>query len=272
MFFRTEDGLVVPAVMAEQMREVDRIAVEEFGLGILQMMENAGRNLAENVMDMLDSTRACPEPFDPSTGPCDSAQDRLRTGFAQDKLRRRGEVTVLAGEGGNGGGGLCCVRHLHNRGFKVWVVLDRDPSMLRAAAANQLNILQAAGLQPADPTKASELMRRSQIVVDALIGYSLRGAPQGKAAELIDLCNQHAARVLSLDVPSGLHATTGAAPGRMVRPQRTLTLALPKTGLTNVEGELCLADIGIPLEVYHRLGLSFEPPFGKGYWICLVVG
>jgi len=240
MFFRTEDGIVVPAVTAEQMRQVDRIAVEEFGLGILQMMENAGRNLAENVMDMLDSAR--------------------------------GEVTVLAGAGGNGGGGLCCARHLHNRGFKVWVVLDRDPSILRAAAANQLNILQAAGLQPADPTKASELMRRSQIVVDALIGYSLRGAPQGRAAELIDLCNQHAARVLSLDVPSGLDATTGAAPGLVVRPERTLTLALPKTGLTNVEGELCLADIGILPEITYRLGLSFEPPFQKDYWIRLVVG
>ena len=115
-------------------------------------------------------------------------------------------------------------------------------------------------------------MRRSQIVVDALIGYSLRGAPQGKAAELIDLCNQHAARVLSLDVPSGLEATTGATPGLVVRPERTLTLALPKTGLTNVEGELCLADIGIPPEVYHRLGLSFEPLFGKCYWIRLEGG
>jgi len=240
VFFRTEDGIVVPAVTAEQMREVDRIAVQEFGLDILQMMENAGRNLAENVLDML--------------------------------YEARGEVTVLAGAGGNGGGGLCCARHLHNRGFKVWVVLDRDPSMLREAAANQLYILQAAGLQPADPTKASELMRRSQIVVDALIGYSLRGAPRGKAAELIDLCNQHAARVLSLDVPSGLDATTGATPGLVVRPERTLTLALPKTGLTNVEGELCLADIGIPPEVYHRLGLSFEPLFEKGYWIRLVVG
>jgi NAD(P)H-hydrate epimerase len=239
MSFRTEDGIVVPAVTADQMREVDRIAVEEFGLGILQMMENAGRSLAENVMDMLDGVRS--------------------------------EVAILAGSGGNGGGGLCCARHLHNRGFKVWVVLDRDPSMLREAAANQLNILQAAGLQPADPTKASELMRRSQIVVDALIGYSLRGAPQGKAAELIDLCKQHAARVLSLDVPSGLDATTGAAPGLVVRPERTLTLALPKTGLTNIEGELCLADIGIPPEVTHRLGLSFEPPFEKGYWIRLVV-
>ena len=111
-----------------------------------------------------------------------------------------------------------------------------------------------------------------KIVVDALIGYSLRGAPQGKAAELIDLCNQHAARVLSLDVPSGLDATTGATPGLAVHPERTLTLALPKTGLQRVAGELYLADIGIPPEVYHRLGLSFELPFDKSYWIRLVVG
>jgi len=114
-------------------------------------------------------------------------------------------------------------------------------------------------------------MRRSQLVVDALIGYSLRGAPRGKAAELIDLCNQYAARVLSLDVPSGLDATAGATPGRVVRPERTLTLALPKTGLTKVEGELWLADIGIPPEVYHRLGLSFAPPFERSYWRRLVV-
>jgi NAD(P)H-hydrate epimerase len=240
VLFRTEDGIIVPAVTADQMREVDRIAMEEFGLGILQMMENAGRNLAENVLDMLDGTK--------------------------------GEITVLAGSGGNGGGGLCCARHLHNRGFKIWVVLDREPRMLRGTAANQLNILQAAGLQPADPTQASELMRRSQIVVDALIGYSLRGTPQGKAAELIDLCNQHAARVLSLDVPSGLDATTGATPGLVVRPERTLTLALPKTGLQRVPGDLYLADIGIPPEVYHRLGLSFEPLFGKRYWIRLEGG
>jgi NAD(P)H-hydrate epimerase len=58
--------------------------------------------------------------------------------------------------------------------------------------------------------------------VDALIGYSLRGSPRGRAAELIDLCNRHAARVLSLDVPSGLDATTGEAPGAVVCPERTL--------------------------------------------------
>jgi len=214
--------------------------MEEFGLGILQMMENAGRNLAENVMDMLGGTS--------------------------------GEVTVLAGSGGNGGGGLCCARHLHNRGFRVWVVLSKEAAILSGAARNQLQILQSAGVQPVDPSQAEDVICRAQIVVDALIGYSLRGTPQGRAAELIDLCNQHAARVLSLDVPSGLDATTGEAPGPVVHPERTLTLALPKTGLQRVPGDLYLADIGIPPEVYHRLGLSFESPFGQYYWIRLEGG
>ncbi len=237
MLFRTEDGIVVPAVTADQMREVDRIAVEEFGLGILQMMENAGRNLTLNVMDMLDGDR--------------------------------GEVAILAGSGGNGGGGLCCARHLHNRGFTVWVVLAREAAALTGAARNQLQILQTAGLQPVASSVAEDVLRRSQVVVDALIGYSLRGAPRERVAELIDLCNRHAARVLSLDIPSGLHATTGETRGAVIHPERTLTLALPKSGLQRVPGELYLADIGIPLEVFQRLGLSFDPPFGERYWVRL---
>jgi NAD(P)H-hydrate epimerase len=88
-------------------------------------------------------------------------------------------------------------------------------------------------------------------------------------AELIDLCNQHAVRVLSLDVPSGLDATTGEAPGLVVHPERIMALALPKTGLQCVSGDLYLADIGIPPLVYQRLGLSFEPLFGPRYWVRL---
>jgi NAD(P)H-hydrate epimerase len=239
MAFRTEDGIPVPAVTAEQMREVDRIAVEDFGLGVLQMMENAGRNLAQNVFGMLDG--------------------------------KRGEVTVMVGSGGNGGGGLCCARHLHNRGFKVWVVLDREADVLTGAARNQLDILTATGLEPADSSRAEEVIWRSEILVDALIGYGLRGAPKGRTADLINLCLQQAAHVLSLDVPSGLNATTGDTPGPAIRPDRTLTLALPKTGLHNVPGDLYLADIGIPPEVYHPIGISFEPFFEGRYWIPLVV-
>jgi NAD(P)H-hydrate epimerase len=238
--FYTKDGISIPAVTAEQMREVDRIAVEDFGLGILQMMENAGRTLAANVMHMLK-----------------------RVGSSR-------EVTILAGAGGNGGGGLCSARHLHNRGFKVNLILDREAFALRGAAADQFRILQVAGLRPIDPSEAAEAIRRASVVVDALIGYSLRGAPSGRAAELIELCNQHSTQVLSLDVPSGLNATTGESPGPVVRPDRTLTLALPKTGLASILGELYVADIGIPPKVYQLIGLSFEPFFRERYWIQVV--
>ena len=130
----------------------------------------------------------------------------------------------------------------------------------------------AAGVQPLDPSQAEEALRRAELVVDALIGYSLRGAPRGKVAGLIELCNQHAARVLSLDLPSGLDATTGEARGVVVCPTRTLTLALPKTGLLSAPGELYLADIGIPPQVYRRMGLSVALPFGGRYWIRLERG
>lgn len=222
MPFRAADGLIVPPVTAQEMREVDRIA-----------------------MDMLDQAQ---------------------------ELGQGGEVTVLAGSGGNGGGGLCCARHLHNRGFQVRVVLSKDAGQLGGAAANQLQILRQAGVELVNPEQAVEVVRRACLVVDALIGYSLRGAPCGRVAALINLCNEHARRVLSLDLPSGLDATTGEAPGAVVHPERTLTLALPKTGLEGGQGELYLADIGIPPEAYRPLGLAFTWPFKKRYWIRLESG
>jgi len=235
--FRTSAGITVPAVTADQMREVDRIAVREFGLGILQMMENAGRILAAHVM--------------------------LMAGWDAAGIRSPApEVTVLAGAGGNGGGGLCCARHLHNRGIGVSIVLGRDATALADAARHQLATLEVMGLRPLPPGETAAALRRSSVVVDALIGYGLRGAPAGRTAELIELCNSESRRVLALDVPSGLNATTGEAPGPVVRADRTLTLALPKTGLRRVSGELYLGDVGIPPEVYRRLALDYTPPFG----------
>ena len=229
--FETVDGRSVPSVTGEQMREVDRIAVEELGLGILQMMENAGRNLAGNVLELLG----------------DAA----------------GEVTILAGSGGNGGGGLCSARHLHNHGLYVSVFLSKEPSELRWPAAHQLRTLLAAGVALGRPAEARQAVIGADVTVDALIGYSLRGSPRGRVADLIELCNQESGLTLSLDLPSGLDATTGETPGPCVDATRTLTLALPKRGLRGYAGELYLADIGIPNEVYRRMGLTFEWP-GRG--------
>lgn len=241
--FYTEAGTAVPALTAERMREVDRIAVEEFGLPILSMMENAGRSLSQHAMEMLDV------PGDP----------QLEEG-----------VVVLAGSGGNGGGGLACARHLRNRGFPVNVVLDRDPDKLGRAAGQQLQILRSAGFDPSPASRAAELISGAGLVVDALIGYGLRGEPRGTTANLIELCDGMASSILSLDVPSGREATTGEEPGAAIHPARTLTLALPKTGLVTAPGELYVADIGIPPELYRRIGLQFQPFFGPGSWVRLV--
>ncbi len=237
MDFQTDTGLRVPAVTADQMREVDRIAVEEFGLQILQMMENAGRNLCEYVLELL--------------GPA------------------RGQVVVCAGGGGNGGGGLACARHLRNRGVPVSVLLDREAARFGTPASKQLLILSRAGLRPENPGKASELLESAVVVVDSLIGYSLDGRPRGRTAELIRLCNLTSAPVLSLDIPSGMDATTGTTPGVAVRPGRIMTLALPKTGLSRFTGELQLADIGIPPELYGEMGINLDAVFTGGYRVGL---
>jgi NAD(P)H-hydrate epimerase len=208
----------VPALTTEQMREVDRVMVEDLHIELIQMMENAGRNLAELALAR----------FDP------------------------GAVTVLAGPGGNGGGGLVAARHLANRGCSVRVTLS-EPDRLTPVPAHQADILDRMGVAfDGQPSPAD-------LVLDALIGYSLRGNPTGAAAELIVWANNQPA-ILALDTPSGLDVTTGAAGTPCVRAHATLALALPKVGLlaaTEV-GELYVADISVPPLVYGRFGIN--PP------------
>lgn len=232
--FKSPTGQMVPSVTAKQMRELDRIAVEDFGLSLLQMMENAGRSLAEAAMDMI-----------PGAEP---------------------RVVVLAGGGGNGGGGLCAARHLHNRGLDVAVVLDRRVGDLDGAAARQMHTLGVAGLEPVAFKDAQVEISAADLVIDALIGYGLEGPVTGVAATLIEQCNANARAILSLDVPSGLDASVGTARGNVVRPDRILTLALPKEGLGDPHvdlSELYVADIGIPPAAVRRLGIDYASPFGR---------
>ena len=89
-----------------------------------------------------------------------------------------------------------------------------------------------------------------------MIGYSLRGSPSGVARDLITWCNTSEAPVLSVDVPSGIDSTTGDSSGAFVAATKTMTLALPKTGLdVEAVGSLVLSDIGIPITVYERAGV-----------------
>jgi NAD(P)H-hydrate epimerase len=234
--FATADGTAVTAVTAAEMLHIDNEAVDGAGPALLQMMENAGRNLAEEVLDLA--------------------------------ARRLGLIVILAGSGGNGGGAICAARHLANHGVATALVLTRPSERLSPAATQQLEIYAETNGQFHAADDVGSLV--PGVIIDGLIGYGLRGAPRGPTAALIQWCNGSPAPVVSLDVPSGIDSTTGVAPGDYVRPDRTLTLALPKTGLATVQtGELILADIGIPAGVYARAGIDHESPFPGGYRVPL---
>jgi NAD(P)H-hydrate epimerase len=229
----------IPAVTADQMREVDRLAVEVYGLQLLQMMENAGRALAELARRMVGGT----------------------------VLDRR--IFVAVGRGNNGGGGLTAARHLANWGAQVTALLE-DPNSLRGVPAQQYQAAQAAGV-------SAVVGGVADLALDALIGYGLKGAPTGWTAAMITRLNESGIPVLALDVPSGLDATSGARPGPCIRAAATLTLALPKTGLLTpggrvVVGHLYLADIGIPPALYRRLGLLVGSLFAQETLVSLDAG
>jgi NAD(P)H-hydrate epimerase len=235
--FHTTAGEQIPAVTAPEMAEVDRIAVEQFGLGIVQMMEHAGRELARAALDT------------------DSEQ-----------------FTVVAGGGGNGGGGLACSRYLAARDRLHAVVLDRAPAAYEGAPATQLQLLQQTDASifnaETETEQATAAITHADGVVDALIGYGLTGAPRGVAAELIAAMND-GGPTIALDVPSGVDATTGEIAGGAVTPDRTVTLARPKTGLTTITGDIVCVDLGIPSEVYAAADIPPANPFGDRFRVSL---
>lgn len=205
------------------MIEVDRVMIEDLHIGLIQMMENAGRNLAQLVLKGAAPT----------------------------------SVAVAAGSGGNGGGGLVAARHLANAGVEVAVVTTRSPANMSAVPAHQLDILERMGVP------RLTVLPTADVVIDALIGYSLRGAPRGTSQELINKMAD-APLVVSLDTPSGVNVTTGETPGAAVQADATLTLALPKRGLRDHDrvGEVYLADISVPPAVTANYGIP--PRFHPG--------
>jgi NAD(P)H-hydrate epimerase len=228
----------VPHVTAAQMAEVDRAMTVDLGVDLLQMMENAGRHLAH------------------------LGRRRFLNGVAAGR-----GVVVLAGTGGNGGGALVAARRLHAWGAAVRVVLASAPGELTPAASRQLDIARRFGVPVADAAAAAGAPS-ADLILDGLIGYALAGAPRGAAADLIRWANAQGAPILSLDVPSGLEATTGVIREPAIRAGATLTLALPKTGLrapgaARFVGELYLADIGVPPALYRAMGIDASAVFAR---------
>lgn len=223
------DADAVAWISTEQMVEVDRIMIEDLHIELIQMMENAGRNLARLTTALCEPTTA----------------------------------VVCIGRGGNGGGGLVAARHLANMGVEVTVLSAKPLDGFWGVPQHQLDIVQRMGLAVSDSMTLATV-GSTDVIVDAVIGYSLHGAPHGRTAELIAEINANSAPVVALDAPSGLDTATGETPGAAVVADATLTLAMPKLGLRtspNV-GRLFVGDISVPGSVWTSMGVETAPLFG----------
>jgi NAD(P)H-hydrate epimerase len=206
---------------ADEMKKMDDLAINKYGITLLQMMELAGFNLTELI------TRIRPI----------------------QSLR----ILVLAGKGNNGGGGLVAARHLSNRGACVKVILSQRDE-LKQAVTHHLHTLRKMKMPISTYGKD---FPQTDIIIDALLGYNLKGKPKQPIADMIKKANDHGAPIISLDMPSGLSAMTGKIMDPCIEADYTLTLAYPKRGyLKKVVGRLFVADIGLPLELYKELGLD----------------
>lgn len=245
----------VPTASATEMAEADRIASEELGIPLEALMENAAHQIA--------------------------AATRLFAGGVSG-LR----VAAVCGNGNNGGDALGALRHLQAWGANVEAFVGAPREKLRPLAALQFDILAKLGVPLRLTTEMEQddligALAGAEILLDGLLGYSAKGPPRGEIARLIAavVSSERPGRVVAVDLPSGLDPDSGeSASGTaasVVAASVTVTLALPKTGLTRERarryvGELVVADIGIPPEAYGGMGIDARGVFAKGDLVRII--
>ncbi|MBN1557453.1 MAG: NAD(P)H-hydrate epimerase, partial [Lentisphaerae bacterium] len=230
------------AVTAEQMRALDRRTIDEAGIPGEMLMEKAGAGVAQAVRRLLAETGRVP-----------------------------GRVRLFAGRGNNGGDVFVAARRLLEAGCDVGVATTSRVQDFTGDARTHVQRLIEAGLAPRECTEADAwrqpdiLEQDADVVVDGLLGTGIQGAARGPAAAAIDAVNAlgRRARVVAVDIPSGLDADSGAAPGATVAADVTVTMGLPKRGClepcaVDYVGVLEVVDIGIPRSFVEAVPADLE--------------
>jgi NAD(P)H-hydrate epimerase len=214
----------------EQSRQVDRLAVEEYGMTGSVLMENAGRGVA----DVL-----------------------CRLGIA-------GRVAICCGKGNNAGDGFVIARHLELRGYAVRVLLWAEAAELTGDAAANFSILQKTDVpieifgNRHDAARLDRLLTGASWIVDALLGTGARGEPRLPLDAVIDQINAAEAPKLAIDLPSGLDCDSGQPARHTIRAAETCTFVAAKPGflLPSAQpyvGRLHVLDIGQPKGLVKRI-------------------
>lgn len=218
--------MAINVVTADQMRELDRRATEEYGIPSLLLMENAG------LQAVLELERVFP-------------------------LLTQRHVAIVCGKGNNGGDGFVVARHLFNRKVAVKVLLLARRTEIKGDARTNLEIIQKLGVPISEVTTSQALEARlgaieeADVVVDAILGTGTAGPARGLFVEAIELLNQSGKPIAALDIPSGLNSDEGNSPGPCVNAVLTVTFGLPKRCLilypaASFAGRVVTVDIGLP--------------------------
>jgi NAD(P)H-hydrate epimerase len=212
------------AISAQQMKQIDQRAINEFGIPSIVLMENAGRSVAEAAIDILEDTGK--------------------------------KVICVCGKGNNGGDGFVCARHLVNRGAKVKIFLIGSPDELKGDAKINFSILQKMKadiclLKKEDILNFQQEIKRADLIIDAIFGIGLSGKVREPYAKIITTINANAKPVIAVDIPSGLNADSGEVLGVCIKAAKTITFAAAKIGCLKAQGpevcgQLIVADISIP--------------------------
>ncbi|HJZ52008.1 MAG TPA: NAD(P)H-hydrate dehydratase [Candidatus Acidoferrales bacterium] len=225
---------------AEEMREVDRLTTERYGIPGLTLMENAGASVAQFIAQRW-------------------------TNLAQRR------IVVLCGKGNNGGDGFVAARHLRELGAKPEVYLFAAQEEMRGDAATNCKRWQEAYGElhvvrdSSAWQSAKSVLASAEVIVDALLGTGTRGALAGLLGEVVADVNGRRgpirSAVVAVDIPSGLVADTGEANGPVVKAAHTVTFTAPKIGMTlgassDHVGQLFVRDIGSPPELIEEVGKS----------------
>ncbi len=220
------------------MRTLDHRAEVDFGIAPLQLMEQAGQQMAAFVRWWLGSASGQP-------------------------------IAVVAGPGNNGADGLVAARYLHNWGGRIRAWIAAPEERLHPLAAQQARAARAAGV-PLERwgTRSSA---EAAVVVDALLGIGLTRPPDGEIADAIRHVNHlnHRPTRLALDVPSGA-SSAGADFEPCIMATATLTLGLPKVVSRSSRGRLFVADIGLPQALAQQLGKDWGNLFASSSIVELV--
>ncbi len=215
-------------VTGEKMGQIDREAMEGFGIPGMVLMENAGLQVVNLLQELLPPGE-------------------------------RGAVVVVCGKGNNGGDGFVIARHLSRLGYRVKVLAVDRPETYKGDAAQNYRILLDSGTgvmltEDRGLRGLGERLDEGDVIVDALLGTGTRRRVSEQYQTIIDDINRSRARVVAVDIPSGISADTGEVMGTAVRADYTVTFALPKRGLllfpgAEHAGRVAVADIGIPEEL-----------------------